>query len=104
MIEPFEMTSSAFSPASYWLFNYLFDVVLTVIWLIYLLSVFCMVDLAFNGRPSAASLLEFASPWDLRIQFYPLAIFIALPTLPMVYLLTKFFTSDILVRRSRETF
>ena len=41
--------------------------------------------------------LEFAQPWDLRIQFYPLTILIALPTLPFAYLLTKLFKSDILV-------
>ena len=87
------------SPAFYWLFNYVFDIIASVIWFCYLLIIFCIVDVAFNGSPNSrsTSLTEFASSWDLRIQFYPLSIIIALPTLPFAYLLTKIFKSDILV-------
>jgi hypothetical protein len=93
-----------FSPILYWLFNYLFDIILSVIWFCYLLAVYCILYIAFNGspnsRPKSASILpfEFASLWDLRVQFYPLTILIVLPTLPFVYLLTKIFRNDILVR------
>ena len=89
------------SPAFYWLFNYVFDILVTVIWFCYLLLIYCIVDVAFNGspssRPAAVFAVEFATSWDLRVQFYPLSILIALPTLPFVYLLTKLFKSDILV-------
>lgn len=91
------------SPTFYWLFNYIFDVILCVVWFSYLLMIFCIVDVAFNGSPSSRTStagitpIEFATSWDLRIQFYPLTILIALPTLPFVYLLTKIFKSDILV-------
>ena len=98
------MTDVLFSsPGFYWLFNYIFDLLVCVLWFCYLLIVFCIVDVAFNGSPSSRSEsgsfvpLEFASSWDLRIQFYPLTILIAFPTLPFVYLLTKIFKSDILV-------
>ncbi|CAF5060668.1 unnamed protein product, partial [Rotaria magnacalcarata] len=90
------------SPASYWLFTYLFDIIISVIWFCYLLAIYCIFDVAFNGVPVKKSLLEtmlsleFATPWDLRVQFYPLTIIIALPTLPFAYLLTKLFRSDIL--------
>ena len=76
---------------------------LSVVWFCYLLLTFCIIDVAFNGSPSnrqstlGLAQIEFASSWDLRIQFYPLSILIALPTLPFVYLLTKIFKSDILV-------
>lgn len=94
---------SCFSPASYWLFTYLFDIITSVIWFCYLLAIYCIFDVAFNGVPSkkssseAMGSFEFATPWDLRVQFYPLTIIIVLPTLPFVYLLTKLFRSDILV-------
>jgi hypothetical protein len=93
-----------FSPASYWLFSYLFDIIISVLWFCYLLAIYCIFDAAFNGRPNEKSQsenlnrLEFARPWDLRVQFYPLTILIVLPTLPFAYLLTKLFRSDILVR------
>ncbi|CAF4689209.1 unnamed protein product, partial [Rotaria sp. Silwood2] len=89
-------------PASYWLFSYLFDLIISVIWFCYLLAVYCITNIAVNGLPNKKSQLEtmipleFASPWDLRVQYYPLTILIALPTLPFAYLLTKFFKSDIL--------
>ena len=92
-----------FSPALYWLFNYLFDIIISVIWFCYLLAVYCLLYMAFNGSPKnrskSANILpfEFASPWDLRVRFYPLTILIILPTLPFVYLLTKIFRNDILV-------
>ncbi|CAM4906302.1 unnamed protein product [Rotaria socialis] len=93
---------SGLHPASYWLFTYLFDIVISVIWFCYLLAIYCIFDVAFNGVPVKKSLLEtmlsleFATPWDLRVQFYPLTIIITLPTLPFAYLLTKLFRSDIL--------
>ena len=90
-----------FSPASYSLFNYIYDLISSVTWFGYILAVYCIVYLAFNGSPknssSPSTALEFATPWDLRVQFYPLAIIIALPTLPFVYLITKLFKSDIIV-------
>ena len=94
----------ASSPASYWIFNYLFDLFISTIWFCYLLAIYCLVDVAFNGAPKKTSALEsisslvFGTPWDLRVQFYPLSILIAIPTLPFAYLLTKLFRSDILVR------
>ncbi|CAF3487847.1 unnamed protein product [Rotaria sp. Silwood1] len=93
---------SGLHPASYWLFSYLFDIIISVIWFCYLLAIYCIFDITFNGIPNKKPQLEtmipleFASPWNLRVQFYPLTILIALPTLPFVYLLTKFFRSDIL--------
>ncbi|CAF1011366.1 unnamed protein product [Rotaria sordida] len=93
---------SGLHPASYWLFSYLFDIIISVIWFCYLLAIYCIIDIAFHGVPNKKPHLEtmipleFASPWNLRIQFYPLTILITLPTLPFVYLLTKFFRSDIL--------
>ena len=60
--------------------------------------------MAFNGLPSSRTAtvgiipVEFADPWDLRVQFYPLTIIITLSTLPFAYLITKIFKSDILVR------
>jgi len=91
-----------FSPAFYWLFNYLFDIITSVIWFCYILAIYCIFDVAFNGLPNSRTSttsipIEFANAWDLRIQFYPLTILITLPTLPFVYLLTKIFPSDILV-------
>ncbi|CAF2823388.1 unnamed protein product [Rotaria sp. Silwood2] len=89
-------------PASYWLFSYLFDLIISIIWFCYLLAVYCITNIAVNGLPNKKSQLEtmipleFASPWNLRVQYYPLTILIALPTLPFAYLLTKFFKSDIL--------
>jgi hypothetical protein len=91
------------SPASYWCFNYLFDIIISVIWFCYLLAIYCIFDAAFNGAPNnnpqSTSIIpvEFAIPWDLRVKFYPLTILIVLPTLPFAYLLTKLFRSDILV-------
>jgi hypothetical protein len=91
------------SPASYWLFNYLCDLIISVVWFCYLLAIYCIFDAAFNGAPNDKSQSEslsypqFAKPWDLRVQFYPLTILIVLPTLPFVYLFTKLFRSDILV-------
>jgi hypothetical protein len=92
-----------FSPASYWLFNYLYDLIISVVWFCYLLAIYYLFDVAFNGPPTDKSQsnsvnnFQFAKPWDLRVQFYPLTILIVLPTLPFVYLLTKLFRSDILV-------
>lgn len=74
-----------------------------MLWFCYLLAAYCLLDVAFNGlpskRPKSESFftIEFANSWDLRTQFYPLTILIALPTLPFAYLLTKLFKSDILV-------
>ena len=90
------------SPIRYWLTTYLFDIIVTVIWFCYLLGVYCLFEVIFNGLPEKSgtdifSQLEFLKPWDLRVKFYPLTILIALPTLPFVYLLTKLFRSDILV-------
>ncbi|CAF0941667.1 unnamed protein product [Adineta steineri] len=91
---------SGLHPASYWLFTYLFDIIISVIWFCYLLAIYCIFDVSFNGLPKTKSplesLFEFLSSWDLRVQFYPLSILIALPTLPFAYLLTKLFKSDIL--------
>lgn len=91
------------SPIRYWLTAYLFDLVAAVIWFCYLLAIYCLFDVIFNGLPEKTgtgvfSMLEFPKAWDLRVRFYPLTILIALPTLPFVYLLTKLFQSDILVR------
>ncbi|CAF3928452.1 unnamed protein product, partial [Rotaria sp. Silwood1] len=64
---------------------------------------YCIFDVAFNGLPSSRTAsttiipIEFASSWDLRVQFYPLTIIIVLPTLPFAYLITKIFKSDLLV-------
>ena len=91
------------SPASYWLLNYLCDLIIALVWFCYLLAFYCLFDVAFNGLSStrssldSTSALQFASPWDLRVQFYPLTFLIVLPTLPFAYLLTKLFRSDILV-------
>ena len=96
------------SPASYWIFNYLCDLLISTIWFCYLLAIYCLVDVAFNGAPVKKSAIEniasltFGTPWDLRVQFYPLSILIAIPTLPFAYLLTKLFKSDILVRTVRR--
>jgi len=76
---------------------------MSAIWFCYLLAIYCIFDVAFNGLPNEKSQsenripIEFASSWDLRVQFYPLTILIILPTLPFAYLLTKLFKSDILV-------
>ncbi len=81
----------------------MFDIITTVFWFCYILAIFCIFDVAFNGSPNSRSTtpgtipIEFATSWDIRVQFYPLSILIALPTLPLVYLLTKLFKSDILV-------
>ncbi|CAF3866131.1 unnamed protein product, partial [Rotaria sp. Silwood2] len=89
-------------PVFYWLFNYLFDILTSIIWFCYLLTMYCIFDVAFNGSPnsrtSSTSIIpiEFATSWDLRVQFYPLTIIIILPTLPFAYLLTKIFKSDLL--------
>ncbi|CAF3818339.1 unnamed protein product [Rotaria sp. Silwood1] len=94
---------SGLHPAFYWLFNYLFDILTYVIWFCYLLAMYCIFDVAFNGLPSGRTAsttiipIEFASSWDLRVQFYPLTIIIVLPTLPFAYLITKIFKSDLLV-------
>ncbi|CAF1565582.1 unnamed protein product, partial [Adineta steineri] len=90
---------SGLHPASYWLFTYLFDMIISIIWFCYLLAICCIFDAAFKGRPEKKSLqgvLEFLSSWDLRTQFYRSSILIALPTLPFAYLLTKLFKNDIL--------
>ncbi|CAF4589424.1 unnamed protein product [Rotaria sp. Silwood1] len=93
---------SGLHPAFYWLFNYLFDILTCVIWFCYLLAMYCIFDVAFNGLPSSRTAsttiipIEFASSWDLRVQFYPLTIIIVLPTLPFAYLITKIFKSDLL--------
>ncbi|CAF4092876.1 unnamed protein product, partial [Adineta steineri] len=91
---------SGLHPASYWLFTYLFDIIISVVWFGYLLGIYCIFDVAFNGQSKTKSSLEnltkFLSAWDLRVHFYPLSILIALPTLPFAYLLTKLFKSDIL--------
>ncbi|CAF3863736.1 unnamed protein product [Adineta steineri] len=87
---------SGLHPASYWLFTYLFDIIISIIWFCYLLAIYCIFYVYFNGRPQMESSFEFLSPWDFRVQFYPLSILIALPTLPFAYLLTKLFKSDIL--------
>ncbi|CAF3811478.1 unnamed protein product [Rotaria magnacalcarata] len=90
------------NPAFYWITNYLFDIIISVIWFCYLLVIYCIFDISFNGtsnrRSESTSIIpiEFASSRDLRIQFYPLTIIIALPTLPFAYLITKLFKSDIL--------
>ncbi|CAF5076972.1 unnamed protein product, partial [Rotaria sp. Silwood1] len=68
------------------------------------LAMYCIFDVAFNGSPNSrtktASIIpiEFATSWDLRVQFYPLTIIIVLPTLPFVYLFTKILKSNLLVR------
>ena len=78
--------------------------ILSIFWFCYLLAVFCIIDVAFNGAPGSRVKtggiipIEFATAWDLRVQFYPLTILIVLPTLPFVYLLSKIFKSDIIVR------
>ncbi|CAF1308472.1 unnamed protein product [Rotaria magnacalcarata] len=93
---------SGLHPAFYWITNYLFDIIISVIWFCYLLVIYCIFDISFNGtsnrRSESTSIIpiEFASSRDLRIQFYPLTIIIALPTLPFAYLITKLFKSDIL--------
>ncbi|CAF4232574.1 unnamed protein product, partial [Adineta steineri] len=87
---------SGLRPASYWLFTYLFDIIISIIWFCYLLAIYCIFYVYFNSRPQMESSFEFLSPWDFRVQFYPLSILIALPTLPFAYLLTKLFKSDIL--------
>ena len=92
-----------FSPAAYWMFTYLFDIIISIVWFCYLLAIYCLFDVAFNGTSNGNSQsentipLEFANAWNLRVQFYPLTILIVLPTLPFAYLLTKLFKSDILV-------
>ncbi|CAF3666934.1 unnamed protein product [Rotaria sp. Silwood1] len=89
-------------PAFYWLCNYLFDIIISIIWFCYLLAMYCIFDVAFNGSPNSRTKtaiiipIEFATSWDLRVQFYPLTIIIALPTLPFAYLITKIFKSDLL--------
>ncbi|CAF1584834.1 unnamed protein product, partial [Adineta ricciae] len=93
---------SGLHPVLYWLFNYIFDVISSVIWFCYLLAMYCLFDVAFNGVPktqsAAAAMLtiEFASAWDLRVQFYPLTILITMAALPFTYLVTKLIRSDIL--------
>lgn len=98
----FSKNKIIFSPAFYWIFNYIFDIISSIIWFCYILAIYCIFDVAFNGSPnsrtsSSATLFEFATSWDFRVQFYPLSIIIALPTLPFAYLITKIFKSDILV-------
>ncbi|CAF4052885.1 unnamed protein product, partial [Rotaria sp. Silwood1] len=57
---------------------------------------YCIFDVAFNGSPNSrtktASIIpiEFATSWDLRVQFYPLTIIIVLPTLPFCRLSVLF--------------
>ncbi|CAF4280095.1 unnamed protein product, partial [Adineta steineri] len=87
---------SGLHPASYWLFTYLFDMIISIIWFCYLLAVYRIFDVAFNGLPETKSSSEFPSSWNLRVHFYPLSILTALPTLPFAYLLTKLFKNDIL--------
>ncbi|UJR37764.1 hypothetical protein I4U23_030457 [Adineta vaga] len=93
---------SGLHPAFYWLFNYIFDTISSVFWFSYLLAIYCLCDVAFNGSPNHQSTapttipIEFASAWDLRVQFYPLTIIITLSTLPFAYLITKIFRNDIL--------
>ncbi|CAF1113916.1 unnamed protein product [Adineta steineri] len=91
---------SGLHPASYWLFTYLFDMIISTIWLCYLLAIYCIFYVAFEDllkkKSSSQNVDKFLSSWDLRIQFYPLSILIALPTLPFAYLLTKLFKNDIL--------
>lgn len=75
---------------------------IAVLWFSYVLAIYCIVYVAFKGLPKKSTDtgpgLEFAPAWDLRVQFYPLCILIALPTSPFIYLFTKIFKSDILVR------
>ncbi|CAF1313946.1 unnamed protein product, partial [Rotaria sordida] len=84
-------------PTLYWIFNYLFDIITSMI------CIYCIFDVASNGSPNSRTTsaskipVEFATPWDLRVQFYPLTIIIALPTLPFAHLITKIFKSDILI-------
>ncbi|CAF0858674.1 unnamed protein product [Adineta steineri] len=87
---------SGLHPASYWLFTYLFDIIISVVWFCYLLAIHCIFYVAFNGLPETKSSSEFLSSCNLRVLVYPLSILIALPTLPFAYLLTKLFKSDIL--------
>ncbi|UJR08477.1 hypothetical protein I4U23_012744 [Adineta vaga] len=93
---------SGLHPASYWLFSYICDILISIVWFCYLLAIYCIFHLIFDGLPNKNSqldqlnLFEFLSSWDLRVYFYPLAILIAIPTLPFAYLLTKLFRSDIL--------
>ncbi|CAF3806236.1 unnamed protein product [Adineta steineri] len=91
---------SGLHPASYWLFTYLFDIIISVIWVCYLLAIYRIFDVAFNRQPETKSSLqdvhEFLSSWDLLPKFYLLSTLIALPTLPFAYLLTKLFKNDIL--------
>lgn len=93
------------SPITYWLFTYVFDLILSAVWFAYLLAIYCLIEIIFNGTAKNSPpenyvllLLQFATEWDLRVQFYPLTILIALPTLPWNYLLCKVFKSDILVK------
>ncbi|CAF4189915.1 unnamed protein product [Rotaria sordida] len=68
-----------------------------------MICIYCIFDVASNGSPNSRTTsaskipVEFATPWDLRVQFYPLTIIIALPTLPFAHLITKIFKSDILI-------
>mgnify|MGYP006911070814 FL=1 len=75
------------SPVCYWLFRYLFDVIVCLIWSFYLLTIYHL----FNRE-------KVDLPAELARKLYLLAILIILPTLSLVYLLTKFFRNDILVR------
>ncbi|UJR08715.1 hypothetical protein I4U23_012972 [Adineta vaga] len=92
---------SGLHPALYWIFTYLFDIVISIIWFSYLLAVFCIFYSTFNVVSREQSGMEklfrteFLNPWNLRIKFYPLTILIILPTLPFTYLLTKIFKNDI---------
>ena len=90
------------SPIVYWLFNYIVDMFIATLWFSYVLAIYCVVYVAFEGLPKKLTGtgpgLEFAPAWDLRVQFYPLCILIALPTMPFIYLFIKIFKSDILVR------
>ncbi|CAF1480964.1 unnamed protein product, partial [Adineta steineri] len=91
---------SGLHPASYWLFTYLFDMIISVIWFCYLLAIYRIFDVSFNDqpkeKPSVQNVDEILSSWDFRVQFYRLSILTALPTLPFAYLLTKLFKNDIL--------
>ncbi|CAF3961581.1 unnamed protein product, partial [Rotaria sp. Silwood1] len=56
---------SGLHPAFYWLFNYLFDILTCVIWFCYLLAMYCIFDVAFNGLPSSRT----ASTTIIQIEF-----------------------------------
>ena len=97
-----------FSPILYWLFNYLFDIFISILWFSYSLIIYYVSERIFNDSTGKAitedrnGTVGLNSSWNLRFQFYPLTILIVLPTLPFVYLLTKVFKNDIVVSENQK--